>query len=235
MQYAELFHTFTGIGLEQQDKLDRLASLTRKYPYCSAFPFFQLKETGLGINPALEAKAALYSDNPFLLFSRMHETSTPDKAEAPEENGTATIAAETTDPQTELVQKPAPIVEEAPLVFEPLFASDYFASQGIKLTDEAMGQDKLGKQLRSFTGWLKTMKKIQAAEGQSTTAPLDLSVQQLAEKSNQEAEIITESMAEALVAQGKTKKAIDVYEKLSLRDPAKIAYFAVKIDTLKDK
>jgi hypothetical protein len=40
-------------------------------------------------------------------------------------------------------------------------------------------------------------------------------------------------MAEALVAQGKTKKAIDVYEKLSLRDPAKIAYFAVKIDTLK--
>jgi hypothetical protein len=234
MQYAELFHSFTGVDLEQQDKLDRLASLTRKYPYCSAFPFFQLKETGLGINPALEAKAALHADNPFLLFHRLHET-TADKVDVPEEIVAAPIAAHITD-EPVLVAEPLPVVEEeAPLVFEPLFASDYFASQGIKLTEEAMGQDKLGKQLRSFTGWLKTMKKIQATDGQSATAPLDLTVQQLAEKSNQEAEIITESMAEALIAQGKTKKAAEVYEKLSLLDPAKIAYFAAKIDTLKEK
>ncbi|MEI9934455.1 MAG: hypothetical protein WDM71_06290 [Ferruginibacter sp.] len=42
-----------------------------------------------------------------------------------------------------------------PLLFEPLYASDYFASQGIKLTDEIQSTDKLSMQLKSFTEWLK--------------------------------------------------------------------------------
>ena len=47
------------------------------------------------------------------------------------------------------------------ITFEPMHMVDYFASQGIKLSEEVQPADKLGKQLKSFTEWLKTMKKVQ--------------------------------------------------------------------------
>lgn len=42
-------------------------------------------------------------------------------------------------------------------------------------------------------------------------------------------EILTESMADVLVKQGKHDKAIQLYSKLSFLNPAKTAYFASKI------
>ena len=115
------------------------------------------------------------------------------------------------------------------MVFEPLFATDYFASQGIKLRDDAVPNDKLGKQLRSFTDWLKTMKKVHEGKLPAGSETLDLSVQKLAEKSNREGEVITETMAEVYLQQGKQQKAKEIYEKLSLLNPSRIAYFAAKI------
>jgi hypothetical protein len=120
------------------------------------------------------------------------------------------------------------------LLFEPLFASDYFASQGIKLSEAVQANDKLGKQLKSFTEWLKTIKKTH-----NYTPPepkqVDQNVAQLAEKSNIETEVITEAMAEVYLQQGKISKANEVYEKLSLQNPAKSTYFANKFEHLKDK
>src|SRR6185312_15634128 len=43
--------------------------------------------------------------------------------------------------------------------FEPLHTVDYFASQGIKINEEALANDHLVKQVKSFTAWLKSMKK----------------------------------------------------------------------------
>ena len=122
--------------------------------------------------------------------------------------------------------------EEAPL-FEPLFASDYFASQGIKLTEEQQPTDRMGKQLKSFTEWLKTMKKVHDPKLPSTETPVDITVQKLAEKSNKEEEVITEAMAEVFLQQGKTNKAKEIYEKLSLLNPSKSAYFAAKLEQIK--
>ena len=68
--------------------------------------------------------------------------------------------------------------------------------------------------------------------GQSGQA--EISVQKLAENSNKQQEVVTESMADVLLQQGKAKKAIEVYKKLSLLDSSKIAYFAAKIDQLKE-
>jgi len=120
------------------------------------------------------------------------------------------------------------------LLFEPLYTSDYFASQGIKLSQEAEPTDKLGKQLKSFTEWLKTMKKVHDNK-LYTDIPVDLAVQNMAEKSNQEEEIITESMAEVFEQQGKHGKARDIYRKLSLLNPSKSAYFAAKIEHLNNQ
>ena len=48
--------------------------------------------------------------------------------------------------------------------FEPLHTVDYFASQGIKITEEPVTNDKLGNQMKSFTAWLKSMKKLHPAK-----------------------------------------------------------------------
>jgi tetratricopeptide (TPR) repeat protein len=48
--------------------------------------------------------------------------------------------------------------------------------------------------------------------------------------------LVSESLAEILIKQGKYDKAVEMYRKLSLRNPQKNAYFAQKIDAvLKDK
>ncbi len=122
---------------------------------------------------------------------------------------------------------------EDSLHFEPLHTTDYFASQGIKLSEEIKSDDKLGKQLKSFTEWLKTMKKIHVEEKPESSSVSDISIQQLAEKSNEEGIILTEAMAEVLIQQGKAGKALEVYQKLSLLNPSKSAYFAAKIEQFK--
>jgi hypothetical protein len=114
-----------------------------------------------------------------------------------------------------------------------LYTTDYFASQGIKLTDEPVTSDKLGSQVKSFTEWLKSMKKVHTDEdlpkGDEQT---ERNIQQIAEHSNAAAEVVTEAMADVLVKQDKKDKAIEVYRKLSLINPSKSAYFAAKINEL---
>ena len=134
-----------------------------------------------------------------------------------------------------------PVTEDT-ITFEPLHTSDYFASVGIKLSEEAKPVDRLGQQMKSFTEWLKTMKKIHAEQfaetgsaPQSAAQTNEQHIQQLAEASNKDGEVVTEAMADVLVQQGRVGKAIAVLEKLSLLNPGKITYFAAKINQLKEQ
>ena len=78
------------------------------------------------------------------------------------------------------------------------------------------------------------MKKIHVTEAEVTNAVVsDIAIQALAAKSNKEGEIVTEAMADVLIQQGKARKAIEVYKKLSLLNPSKSAFFAAKIEQLK--
>jgi len=122
---------------------------------------------------------------------------------------------------------------ENALAFEPMHLVDYFASQGIKLSEDVQTGDKLGKQLKSFTDWLKTMKKIHVPDAGANAVISDIAIQTLAAKSNTEGDVITEAMAEVLAQQGKAAKAIELYQKLSLLNPLKSAFFAAKIEQLK--
>lgn len=118
-------------------------------------------------------------------------------------------------------------------IFESYHTIDYFASQGIKLMQEEL-KDKLGKQLKSFTDWLRSMKRIGPID--STTSIDEVtnqSIQRIAEHSVEEKEVLTEAMAEVWAKQGNAAKAIRVYEKLSLLNPAKTPYFAGRIEQLK--
>lgn len=122
----------------------------------------------------------------------------------------------------------------ATLSFEPYHTVDYFASQGIRFKDEPREKDKFSVQLRSFTEWLKTMKRLPVNEGINLpNISEEKRVVQMAEHSIAPREVVTETMAEVWIKQGNTDKAARVYQKLSLLDPAKSAYFAAKIEQLK--
>jgi hypothetical protein len=167
-----------------------------------------------------------------------------------EETTSSTIADEKSDIAQEeeainIVQDKPLTVEEIkaePLLFEPLHTTDYFASVGIKLSEEEKTAGSLGKQLKSFTEWLKTMKKVHTEQlakpsGRSEVnlSVVESSIQKMAEKSNQENDVVTEAMADVLEQQGKADKAIEILEKLSLLNPGKSVYFAAKINQIKDK
>ena len=117
-------------------------------------------------------------------------------------------------------------------IFESYHTIDYFASQGIKLMQEEL-KDKLGKQLKSFTDWLRSMKRVGPVESTSLDEITNQSIQRIAEHSIEEKEVLTEAMAEVWAKQGNNAKAIRVYEKLSLLNPAKTPYFAGRIEKLK--
>lgn len=132
---------------------------------------------------------------------------------------------------------PSPMPDQGnlPLIpIEPLYAVDYFASQGIKLKDED-GKDKLSQKLRSFTEWLKTMKRIHPEKlEQEMDSRTSTVIQHIAEHSNEFEDVVTEAMAEVYARQGLRNKAAEVYQKLSLLNPNKRAYFAAKISKLNE-
>ena len=123
--------------------------------------------------------------------------------------------------------------DDEPVPFEPLHTVDYFASQGIKLNEDALANDQLGKQVKSFTAWLKSMKKLHPGQLPEQNEVIEKLIQTSSEASNQSANVLTEAMAEVLVKQGKSEKAIEMYQKLSLLNPSKSAYFAAKIERIK--
>jgi hypothetical protein len=127
-----------------------------------------------------------------------------------------------------------PLPADAGLTFEPYHTVDYFASQGIRFKEEDKPQDRFGQQLKSFTEWLKTMKRIPVSE---IATPADTGsekkVEEMAEYSLVERHVITEAMAEVWIKQGNKIKAEEIYHKLSLLDPSKSSYFAAKIEDLK--
>jgi hypothetical protein len=172
---------------------------------------------------------------------------TADKAEiaATDNIDTATITTvveaslETNEPEA-IVAEPEKTISNAinePIIeLEPYHTIDYFASQGIKLSHMPQSDDRLGQQVKSFTSWLKSMRKIDTIVDkpvveEKTTEHVH--VVSLAENSLQKEEIITETMAEVLVKQGKIAEAIALYEKLSLQDTEKSSYFASQIENLK--
>jgi len=111
---------------------------------------------------------------------------------------------------------------------------DYFASQGIKLEPGKISQDMLGTKVKKFTDWLKQIKQTnQNPTDLGTDTETEHLIEKIAQTSNEAKDVVTETMAEVLLKQGKTEKAIQLYKKLSFLNPSKSTYFAAKINELK--
>lgn len=120
-----------------------------------------------------------------------------------------------------------------PIPIEPYHTVDYFASQGIKtrLDDP---QDELGKKVKTFTAWLKTMKRLQPAAEINEIEESDEEIDNGVDQPLKQEIIATEAMAEVYLKQGLAQKAIEVYAKLSLQNPANSHIFAAKIIQIKE-
>ena len=125
-----------------------------------------------------------------------------------------------------------PVVEELPeLAFEPYHTIDYFASQGMESSAEVKPDDKLGRQLKSFTEWLKTMRRLPQTQLQpeieETSQQVISNCRAFARRQGSDDRSHGRS-----AKQGKNRER-SIYKKLSLLDPSKSAYFAAKIEQLK--
>ena len=175
------------------------------------------------IEPSAEEEENIQSENRDLSEEeKHHEDKSVLEIKVPEESGNS--FNENSDQHEE---------ENELVTFEPLHTVDYFASQGIKINEEALANDHLVKQVKSFTAWLKSMKKLHPGQLPEQNEVIEKIIQASSESSNKDANVLTEAMAEVLVKQGKREKALEMYEKLSLINPSKSAYFAAKIENLK--
>lgn len=237
MSQQQLYTNIFGAAATDQHEA-RLKEIIEKYPYYSTAHYFLLQHAAKDSMDyvRIAGRTAIHFNNPYYLNYLLHTDDEELISSLPEEN--VQMVAEVIEEKIDSLEE-APKVEskkrpQDDMIFEPLYTTDYFASQGIRLSDEVKPDDKLGKQLRSFTDWLKTMKKLHEQKLPPGNPGLDVTVQNIADKSNQEEEIITESMADVYKDQGKKAKAREIYQKLSLLDPSKSAYFAAKIVSLKD-
>ena len=212
--------------------------IAEKYPWCSlaqlsSLVYAKKKNTSQFAEQA--TKTALFFNNTNWLNWQLELLS---KTEV-EKSELEEIPAQTDEEPNEKIRQSLSQIsskadtKEETIEFEQLHTVDYFLSQGIKITDTPVTNDKLGNQMKSFTEWLKSMKKIHKEKTIAGDDQTDKTIQQIAEHSNADAEVVTEAMADVLLKQHKTEKAIEVYEKLSLLNPSKSAYFAAKIESLK--
>jgi hypothetical protein len=215
----QLFHKDNFDGLTEDD----LWHFISKYPYVAParFLFAKKKHSPENDQPHTDViTAGLYFNNPLWFNWQL-------------ENEVAELEA---PPQPQPVAE-QPKTEEQPLItFQSYHTIDYFASQGIRLQQADLSKDKLGQQLKSFTEWLRSMKKLPSSEGTVAGAEDDSRQQVVimdAASSIEEKEVVTEAMAEVWLKQGHNEKAAEIYHKLSLQNPSKSSYFAAKIDQLK--
>jgi hypothetical protein len=134
------------------------------------------------------------------------------------------------DPKVKLSTEP--LLPE--IAFEPYHTIDYFASQGIKLKLEDLKDDQFSRQLKSFTEWLRTMKRISPVQESAAASNKEEEETSFTSTDQvEETDIATEAMAEVWLKQGQKNRALAIYHKLSLQNPAKSHYFASKIENLK--
>ncbi len=123
---------------------------------------------------------------------------------------------------------------ELSIPLDPYHTIDYFASQGIKLS-QIDDKDEFGKKVKSFTAWLKTMKRLQPDHDTKSNKEDDSQPDFTGSDTTEAETIVTEAMADVYIKQGLTDKAIEIYHKLSLQNPNNSHIFADKISVLKEK
>ena len=241
--------------------IDEIKELAEQYPYFSSVQVLLAAKQKQTSDPDLERQlntTSIHVPNSLWLDHLLNSEPSNEKivieqkvqvAEVLEESNNDELVLEKTNKEFVVASKkeeeiviaptPLPVIEKAeakeqPLVFEPYYTVDYFASQGIKNVIEEKPKDRFSQQLKSFTEWLKTIRQMPPQEvAAMSDSRSEEKVVELATHSLEDRNIATEAMADVWIKQGHPEKAIQIYEKLSLLNPSKSSYFASLIENLK--
>jgi len=133
--------------------------------------------------------------------------------------------------QSESIQ---PVAEENQDVLNLIFPTEYRIEAPEK-TDETMGeiarsiQNKPDKKQTLIEKFLEAQPKMPQVKDQESESPMDSQKQKELENDD----FVTETLATIYAQQGYYKKAIQIFEKLSLKYPEKSTYFAAQIEKIK--
>jgi hypothetical protein len=133
------------------------------------------------------------------------------------------------------------------LTYQPLYTDDYFAYKRLKEPEVAeVISEKGASEMKSFTSWLKDIKYTFSEKAtkeqyhkelKRSYEDFDPEVSEAVEKMAMESitltdDVVSETLAEIWAKQRQYQTAIHIYQKLSLLNPNKSAYFAQKIKEL---
>jgi len=228
-----------------------LLQLVREYPYF--VPAHYLRYIGTGQHPeALAFLQQVHPVSPVLLHRLVQE------AEKVPLGGPVTAAAA---PEDEILIQPVSaddyFLQQGIHVSGALPEREEILAAPILSQEESGGTDdeKSLMVVMSFAEWLKHIshknRKAREEEAEQKALKAMWQKQKLAAAMEEESdeipeqvfemavnsisrkeELVSESLAEVYVKQGKKQKAIELYQKLSLLNPEKNTYFAAKIESL---
>lgn len=238
-----------------------LKALTQQYPYFTAGHILYAKKMHHKQSPFFEealSAAAVHTIDRERLYSIMEKTPLVQIDEQVFEKSGKAIASESVEQQTQensISAKEIPLIEMVPYEMEMLREIAGMDEVQIDLRQSTeIVPDTLG--LMTFTGWLTAIQgnySVRIVERKEANKPIIVQkknttesevklesgfneddARQLAARSIVMGDnVITETFALVLAIQGKTQKAIEVYEMLCLKYPEKKPYFAAKIEELR--
>lgn len=224
----------------QELTLDELKGMTTSYPYSSILHFLYSKKLKKSLHHSYREAAshtALFYNQPQWLYYLLNddaEIGTFKSNPSPELLQSLAQEEEEMENKMEVGTQDQVVEEHVSIPIEPYHTVDYFASQGIKLSKEEQ-KDELYKKVQSFTAWLRTMKRLQPAPETTTYKNIEEIFGDTKEQIEiDKNEVFTEAMAEVYLKQGMREKAIEIYQKLSLQNPANSHIFASRISSIKE-
>lgn len=211
----------------EDNAIEDLSSLSIQYPYSSFIQFLFTSRLKAKNNPDFKdiaTKTGLFFPNsPWYEFILDKRTSLVDLSSSKQQSRVHLKVDQSADMKA----------NDLNLAVEPYHTIDYFASQGIKI-GQGDDKDELGKKVKSFTAWLKTMKRMQPEADTQVTNHHQFQADLPVSDASGEETILTEAMAEVYLKQGLSSKAIEIYQKLSLQNPDNSHIFADKISAIKE-
>ncbi len=222
--------------------LDELKEMTESYPYSALLHLLYTKKLKsrlhIGYKDAL-LHTSLFFNHPQWLAYQMNDDAEigvfrKNNVERSEQELKEERLDEQQATMIESTNENAEVEDKIEIPIDPYHTVDYFASQGIKLSKEEQ-KDELSKKVQSFTAWLRTMKRLQPAPETTTYKNIEeIFGNQQGEPNPDKNEVFTEAMAEVYLKQGLREKAIEIYHKLSLQNPANHHIFAARIQQIKE-
>ncbi|WP_298737565.1 hypothetical protein [uncultured Chitinophaga sp.] len=204
--------------------------------------------------PEFPANEAVAAETEISQDAAVEQSAAPEAAEtAAAEPAAPAAGVPVNQPTAAAAEEPIKIYpleipdEEDALTFQPLYTDDYFAYKRLQEPDNAEELTEKGMaEMRSFTDWLREMKQSFAKRADKDWYHQQLhriyvdddpEVSEAVEKMAMESitlndDIVSETLAEIWARQRQYQTAIQIYQKLSLLNPNKSAYFAQKIQEL---